>query len=220
MLGAVLRRDGHVVEVAGTGDEGLWMATEFDFDVVILDWELPAPDGLEVCRQLRDRGRWMPILMLTANRAVAQRVAGLQAGADDYLTKPFAVEELAARLQALARRTPHERPTVLQVGDLRLDPAARTVQRGEVAVALRPKEFALLELLMRRPGEAIGRDVILDQAWDLAYDGMSNVVDVHVKSLRDKVDKPFGCTSIETVRRVGYRLVPVHADPAALASTR
>jgi two-component system OmpR family response regulator len=208
MLHAMLTREGHVVECAYDGPDGLWMGTEFDFDVIVLDWSLPPPDGIEVCRELRARGRWMPILMLTANSAVEQRVAGLRAGADDYLTKPFAVEELEARMEALARRAPTERPTLLTVGDLVLDPAARTVRRGDTDIALRPKEFALLELFMRRPGEVLDRAEILDRAWDMNYDGMSNVIDVHVRSLRAKVDKPFGVETIETVWRVGYRLRP------------
>lgn len=208
MLHAMLTREGHVVECAYDGQDGLWMGTEFDFDVIVLDWSLPPPDGIEVCRELRARGRWMPILMLTANSAVDQRVAGLRAGADDYLTKPFAVEELEARMEALARRAPTERPTLLTVGDLVLDPAARTVRRGVTDIALRPKEFALLELFMRRPGEVLDRAEILDRAWDMNYDGMSNVIDVHVRALRAKVDKPFGVETIETVWRVGYRLRP------------
>lgn len=210
-LQAALRKEGHVVEHAATGTDGLWMATEFAFDVVVLDWELPELDGLRVCHELRQRDRWMPIIMLTANGAVDQRVAGLRAGADDYLTKPFAVEELTARLEALARRTPAERPTVLTVGDLVLDPGEHRVRRGEVEIALRPKELALLELLMRRPGQVLSRAEILDQVWDLHFDGMSNVVDAHVKSLRAKVDRPFERASIETVWRVGYRLVDDHA---------
>ncbi len=209
LLRVMLARDGHVSEVAGTGDDGLWMATEFDFDVVILDWSLPTRDGLSVCQALRDRGRWMPILMLTGNTAVAQRVAGLRAGADDYLTKPFAAEELTARLEAIVRRAPVARPTVLEAGSLTLDPASHEVRRGGVEIALRPKEFSLLELFMRRIGEVLDRGEILDRAWDMHFDGMSNVVDVHVRALRAKIDKPFGCESIETVWRVGYRLVPV-----------
>ncbi|MEZ5180846.1 MAG: response regulator transcription factor [Acidimicrobiales bacterium] len=208
MIAVALRRDGHVVELASTGPDAVWMATEFDFDVVVLDWELPSMDGIEVCRTLRDRGRWMPIIMVTGNGEVDQRVTGLRAGADDYLTKPFAVAELSARLDALARRAPHERPTVRTVGDLALDPGARTVQRGGVDIALRPKEFALLELLVRRAGQVLSRAEILDQVWDLNFDGMSNVVDAHVKSLRAKVDKPFGRETITTVWRVGYRLEP------------
>ncbi|HEX2578406.1 MAG TPA: response regulator transcription factor [Aquihabitans sp.] len=206
LVKAMLGREGHVVEVATTGDDGLWMATEFDFDVVVLDWALPPPDGVTICRELRERQRWMPILMLTGNSAVDQRVAGLQAGADDYLTKPFAVEELVARVQALGRRSPVERPTVLRAGDLVLDPSSRQVSRGGTPIALRPKEYSLLELFMRRAGEVLDRAEILDRVWDLHFDGMSNVVDVHVKSLRNKIDKPFGRTSIETVWRVGYRL--------------
>ncbi|MCU1496153.1 MAG: response regulator mprA [Acidimicrobiales bacterium] len=206
MVGTMLSREGHVVEVADSGDRGLWMATEFDFDVVILDWSLPTRDGIEVCEELRARGRWMPILMLTGNSAIDQRVAGLRAGADDYLTKPFAAEELYARLQALTRRTPVERPTVLEVGSLVLDPATRQVHRNGVDIALRPKEYSLLELFMRRAGEVLDRTEILDRVWDLHFDGMSNVVDSHVKSLRNKIDKPFDCESIETVWRVGYRL--------------
>jgi len=207
MVSAGLSREGHQVEVAATADDGLWMATEFDFDVVLLDRTLPGgEDGLAICRELRSRGRWMPILMLTGLDAIDDRVAGLHAGADDYLTKPFALPELSARLQALARRAPQERPTVLTVDDLTLDPAAREVRRDGTPIALRPREFSLLELFMRRAGEVLDRGEILDRVWDMNYDGMSNVVDVHVKSLRNKIDKPFGRTSIETVWRVGYRL--------------
>ena len=212
MMVSSLTRAGHVVEVAANGEDGLWMATEFDFDVVVLDWNLPgSPDGIAVCRALREAGRWMPILMLTGRSAVEERVEGLQAGADDYLTKPFAVPELCARLQALGRRAPHARPTVLTVGDLALDPAARTVQRGGVEIRLRPKEFSLLELLMRRAGEALGRDKIMEGAWDMNFDGMSNVIDVHIRSLRAKIDEPFGRKTIETVPRVGYRLAAADA---------
>ena len=203
---SMLVRETHTVEVADTGPEGLWMATDFDFDLVVLDWELPGMDGLSVCQELRARERWMPILMLTANSAVEQRVAGLRAGADDYLTKPFAAAELSARLEALSRRAPAERPVVLEVGDLTLDPSSREVRRGGAVVSLRPKEFSLLHLFMRRAGEVLDRAEILDKVWDLHFDGMSNVVDVHVKALRSKIDKPFGTESIETVWRVGYRL--------------
>ncbi len=207
MVAAMLGREGHRVEVAETAEEGLWMATEFDFDVVLLDRVLPGgQDGLAICEELRERGRWMPILMLTGQSAVDERVAGLRAGADDYLTKPFDISELSARLLALGRRAPKERPTVMTVGDLVVDPAARTVTRGGTAVSLRPREFSLLELLVRRVGEVLSRAEILDQVWDMNYDGMSNVVDAHVKSLRNKIDKPFGRETIETVWRVGYRL--------------
>jgi two-component system OmpR family response regulator len=206
MLRHSLSGEQHVVEVAADGAEGLWMATEFDFDVVILDWTLPDLSGIEVCRTMRERERWTPVLMLTGNSEVHQRVTGLNAGADDYLTKPFALDELKARVNALGRRAPQERPTVLQVGDLTLDPSTREVKRGDQGIALRPKEFALLHLLMRRNGEVLDRAEILDRIWDMNFDGMSNVVDVHVKSLRAKIDKPFQRDSIETVWRVGYRL--------------
>ena len=206
--------DGHTVETSDLGNEGLWMASEFDFDLVVLDWELPDTTGIEICRALRQRERWMSILMLTGNAEISQRVLGLTSGADDYLTKPFAVDELRARAHALGRRAPRERPTVLHVGDLTLDPATREVRRSGQVVALRPKEFALLHLLMRRSGEVLDRAEILDQIWDMNYDGMSNVVDVHVKALRAKIDKPFGSESIETVWRVGYRLRSPDAEPA------
>lgn len=201
----VLQRDGHVVETASSGDDALWMATELDFDLVVLDRGLPVTDGLSVCQELRERGRWMPILMLTGMSEPASRVEGLRAGADDYLVKPYVADELLARVQALARRAPVARPSVLTIGDLTLDPASRTVRRGGTPIGLRPKELALLELFMRRPGEVLARGDILDRIWDMNFDGMSNVVDAHVKSLRAKIDKPFGRSSIETIWRVGYR---------------
>jgi two-component system OmpR family response regulator len=205
LIQLILQRDGHVVETADSGSEGLWMATEFDFDVVVLDRGLPAPDGLTVCQELRERGRWMPILMLTGLAETAMKVEGLRAGADDYLAKPYAPDELLARVQVLGRRVPVERPTVLTSGDLSLDPASHDVRRAGTTIALRPKEFSLLELFMRRNGEVLPRAEILDRVWDMNFDGMSNVVDVHVKSLRAKIDKPFGRESIETIWRVGYR---------------
>ena len=208
-----LMADGHAVESVDNGHDGLWMATEFDFDLVVLDWSLPDTTGIEVCRTLRERERWVPILMLTGNAAIHQRVLGLTSGADDYLTKPFAVDELRARVHALGRRAPRERPATLEVGDLTLDPASRQVRRGDQSISLRPKEFALLQLLMARPGEVFDRAAILDQVWDMNFDGMSNVIDVHIKALRAKIDKPFGADSIETVWKVGYRLRP--ADGAA-----
>ena len=206
MMRVIMKRAGHVAETAATGEDGLWMATEFAFDVVVLDWDLPQPDGLEVCKELRARERWMPILMLTGHAGIDKRVAGLNAGADDYLTKPFAPQELTARLNALGRRAPRERPTEMSAGDLVFDPAAREVRRGGTTIPLRPKELALLELFMRRPDEVLSRAEILDQAWDMAYDGMSNVVDVQIRQLRKKIDEPFGRETIETVPRVGYRL--------------
>jgi two-component system OmpR family response regulator len=167
---------------------------------------IPPPDGFEVCRTLRERGRWAPVLLLTARDGVEDRVAGLDAGADDYLAKPFSFAELYARLRALTRRGARERPTTLQVTDLTLDPAAHTVRRNGTSIDLSPKEFALLELFMRHPGEVLSRTRMLEHVWDFAYDGTSNVVDVYVRYLREKIDRPYGRDSIETVRGVGYRL--------------
>ncbi len=167
---------------------------------------IPPPNGFDVCRTLRDRGRWAPVLLLTARDTVEDRVAGLDAGADDYLGKPFSFAELSARLRALTRRGAQERPTVLEVAGLRLDPASHSVTRDGVPVELSPKEFALLETFMRRPGEVVSRTELLEHAWDFAYEGTSNVVDVYVRYLRKKVDRPFDRDSIETVRGVGYRL--------------
>ncbi|HLI15090.1 MAG TPA: response regulator transcription factor [Acidimicrobiales bacterium] len=201
-----LLEEGYVVDLASDGPEGLWYATESPFDAIVLDVLLPGFDGFELCRKLRANGVWSPVLMLTARAEVRDRVTGLDAGADDYLTKPFSFVELAARLRALTRRGQPERPTVLEVGDLRLDPAAHRVWRGGVEVALTPKEFALLSLLMAHPGEALTRTRIIESVWDFAYDGTSNVVDLYVGYLRRKLDRPFGRDDIETVRGVGYRL--------------
>jgi two-component system, OmpR family, response regulator len=201
-----LVEEGHVADVAHTGDDAVWMAQAVDYDVIVLDLMLPGLDGVEVCRRWRAAGVRSPVLMLTARDAVADRVAGLDAGADDYLTKPFAFEELVARLRALGRRGAVERPIVLEVGTLRLDPATHGVWRDGTEIALSAKEFALLEAFMRRPGEALSRLWLLDHAWDHAYENRSNVVDVYVRYLREKIDRPFGCASIETVRGVGYRL--------------
>jgi two-component system, OmpR family, response regulator len=167
---------------------------------------LPGLNGFETCRRLRQKGVWAPVLMLTARDAVDDRVAGLDAGADDYLTKPFSFAELLARLRALVRRGGVERQTVVVVADLRLDPASRKVWRGEQEVHLSPKEFALLEAFMRRPGQALSRLQLLEHAWDFAYENRSNVIDVYVRYLREKIDRPFGVRSLETVRGVGYRL--------------
>ena len=209
-LAALLRRglleDGHAVDVAPNGDEALWMARAAEFDAIVLDVMLPGVDGLEVCRQLRRDGVWTPVLMLTARDGVDDRIAGLDAGADDYLIKPFSLEELLARLRALTRRGAPERPTVLEVGDLRLDPATREAWRGEAELHLSAKEFALLEAFMRRAGQVLSRSQLLDYAWDFAYENRSNIVDVYVRYLRDKIDRPFGRQSLETVRGVGYRL--------------
>ena len=213
-LGELLRRglgeEGYAADLADRGEEALWMVRAVDYDVVVLDVMLPGADGFEICRRMRDSGVWAPVLMLTARDAVEDRVSGLDVGADDYLTKPFAFEELLARLRALTRRAPPERPTVLEVGDLRLDPAAHRAWRGDQELDLSAKEFALLELFMRRAGEALSRVQLLDGAWDMAFESRSNVVDVYVRYLREKIDRPFGLDSIETIRGVGYRLT---ADP-------
>jgi len=206
LLRRALEREGYAVDVVGTGEDALWAAEELALDAVVLDVMIPEPDGVEVCRRLRGAGRWMPVLLLTARDAIADRVAGLDAGADDYLVKPFALEELFARLRALLRRGPTERPAVLEVGDLRLDPASKVVTRADVEVELSAKELALLELFMRHPDEVLDRSRILDHVWDFAYDGTSNVVDVYVRYLREKIDRPFGRSSLETVRGHGYRL--------------
>jgi len=201
-----LEREGYAVDIAVNGVDAVWAGTENDYDAIVLDVMIPPPDGFEVCRTLRDQGRWAPILLLTARDAVADRVTGLDAGADDYLPKPFSFDELSARLRALTRRVTTERPSILQVGDLALDPAAHIVRRGEVAIELSPKEFALLEMFMRSPGTVLTRTDLLEHAWDFAYDGTSNVVDVYIGYLRGKIDRPFDRDTIETVRGVGYRL--------------
>ena len=206
LLARGLREEGHAADVAERGEDALWMAPAAAYDVIVLDIMLPGIDGLETCRQLRQRGVWTPVLMLTARDAVGDRVIGLDAGADDYLTKPFSFEELLARLRALTRRAPAERPVTVEVGDLRLDPAAHRAWRGETELELSAKEFALLELLMRRPGNVLTRGQLLEGAWDMAYERRSNIVDVYIRHLREKIDRPFGSDTIETVRGVGYRL--------------
>jgi two-component system, OmpR family, response regulator len=201
-----LRFEGLVVDVAGGGEEALRKVDAVDYDALVLDVLLPGVDGFETCRRLRADGVWLPVLMLTARDSVEDRVRGLDGGADDYLTKPFSLAELVARLRALVRRGPIERPTVLEVGDLRLDPATREVWRGKQAIALSAREFGLMETFMRRPGQVFTQPQLLDAAWDLGYAQRSNVVEVYVRYLREKVDRPFGLESIETVRGVGYRL--------------
>jgi len=207
-----LEEEGYAVDLAADGDEGLYLAVENDYDVVLLDAMLPGLSGYDVCRQMRQRRRWSPVLMLTARDGIADRVAGLDAGADDYLTKPFAFAELTARIRALLRRGSSERAPVLEIGDLTLDPAAHSVTRAGQTVDLTAKEFALLELLMRHPGEVLSRTRILEHVWDFAYDPSSNVVDQYIAYLRRKIDKPFGREDVETVRGAGYRLrVPAGA---------
>jgi two-component system, OmpR family, response regulator len=209
-MAALLRRglveDGYAADVVGTGEEALRMARAVPYDAIVLDAMLPGLGGFDVCRQLRSSGVWSPVLLLTARDGVDDRVVGLDAGADDYLTKPFSFAELLARLLALTRRGLSERRTVLEVGSLRLDPATRQVRRKDVQLELSAKEFALLETFMRRPGHVLSRIDLLDHAWDYGYESRSNVVDVYVGYLRAKIDRPFGLRSIETVRNAGYRL--------------
>jgi two-component system, OmpR family, response regulator len=210
MAGLIRRglvEEGYAADVASSGEDAIWMAQAHPYDAIVLDVMLPRLSGYETCRTLRNAGVWAPVLMLTARDAVEDRVAGLDVGADDYLTKPFSFAELLARLRALARRGGVERPAELEVGDLRLDPAARRAWRGKVEIQLSPKEFALLETFMRRPGQVLSRLQLLEHAWDFAYENRSNVIDVYVRYLREKVDRPFGASSIETVRGVGYRLL-------------
>jgi two-component system OmpR family response regulator len=201
-----LRAEGIVVDVATKGRDALGMARATEYDAVVLDVMLPDLDGFETCRRLRANGVWAPIMMLTARDAVEDRVKGLDQGADDYLTKPFSLAELLARLRALARRGSTERPTVLEAGDLRLDPATRQVWRGEQEIELSAREFAVLETFMRRPGQVLSQMQLLEAAWDLGYEQRSNVVEVYIRYLREKIDRPFGRKSIETVRGIGYRL--------------
>ncbi|MGZ5321208.1 MAG: response regulator transcription factor [Solirubrobacterales bacterium] len=216
-MAALLRRglqeEGMVVDVAARGEDALWMAGSTEFDAIVLDVMLPGIDGFETCRRLRDDGVWAPVLMLTARDAVADRVAGLDGGADDYLTKPFSFAELSARLRALGRRGPVERPALLEAGGLRLDPSTRQVWRGDDEIALSAKEFSLLEAFMRRSGEVLSRYQLLEHAWDYDYENRSNVVDVYVRYLRQKIDRPFGTDTIETVRGAGYRLRRQPGEP-------
>ena len=206
LLARGLSEEGHVADVAGRGEDALWMAKASEYDAIVLDVMLPGLDGFATCRELRANAVWAPVLFLTARDEVEDRVRGLDSGADDYLVKPFSFAELLARLRALVRRAPGERPVTLEAGDLRLDPAAHRAWRGEVELPLSAKEFALLELFMRRPGETLSRRQLLDGAWDIAFDGSSNVVDVYIRYLREKIDRPFGRHSLETIRGVGYRL--------------
>jgi len=201
-----LTREGMATDVARDGEEAIGMATVVDYDAIVLDVMLPRGAVFEGCGAMRDRGVLSPVVMLTARDAVDDRVAGLDSGADDYLVKPFALAELHARLRSLLRRGRPERPTVLHAGSLSLDPARREVRRGDVPIDLSTKEFALLEAMMRRPGEVLTRLELIEHGWDLAYETQSNVIDVYIRRLRRKLDEPFGASSLETVRGVGYRL--------------
>jgi two-component system OmpR family response regulator len=208
LLRRALRGEGLAADVATRGEDALWMAGASRYDAIVLDVMLPGIDGVETCRRLRADGVWTPVLMLTARGELHDRVAGLDGGADDYMTKPFELEELMARLRALARREPVPRPTVLEAGGIRLDPAARQVWRDGRPVELPAKSFALLETFMRSPGVVLSRLDLLESAWDGTYENRSNVVDQHVRELRARIDRPFGARSIETVRGSGYRLRP------------
>jgi two-component system OmpR family response regulator len=201
-----LRFEGLVVDVAADGEAALRTVGVVDYDAIVLDVMMPGLDGFETCERLRRDGVWVPVLMLTARDAVEDRVRGLDGGADDYLTKPFSLAELTARLRALVRRGPSERPAVLEVGELQLDPSTREVWRGDAEIHLSTREFALLETFMRRPGHVLTQTQLLEAAWDLGYEQRSNVVEVYVRYLRQKIDRPFGVSSIETVRGAGYRL--------------
>lgn len=219
-MASLLRRglteEGYAVDVVSNGIDGVWLATEESFDAIVLDVVLPDIDGFEVCRRLRRANRWAPLLMLTARDDVSDRVRGLDAGADDYLTKPFAFAELFARVRSLVRRGPDERSPVLQISDLALDPAEHSVRRGTEPVYLTPKEFSLLQYFMQHPGVALTRSRLLEHVWDFAFDGDPNIIDVYIGYLRDKIDRPFGSSLLETVRGIGYRLrnETVDAPPA------
>jgi two-component system OmpR family response regulator len=201
-----LRHEGHAVDTAADGDAALMQAAVYDYDAVILDIMIPARDGFEVCRTLRERGCWAPVLMLTARRGVDDRIRGLDAGADDYLAKPFDFGELLARLRALLRRAPAERPARLEAGDLVVDPATHVVERGGTAVTLTAREFRVLEYLARRAGEVVTRTDLLEHVWDQNYPGSTNIVDVYIGYLRKKLEQPFGRPLIRTVRGVGFQL--------------
>ncbi len=201
-----LSGEGMATDVAGSGEDALWMAGATAYDAIVLDVMLPGIDGFETCRRLRADGVWAPVVMLTARDGIEDRVAGLDGGADDYLLKPFAFDELLARLRAVIRRGQVERPAILEVGDLRLDPAQRRVWRARTPIALSVTEFAMLEAFMQRPGTVLTRLKLLEKVWDGEYENRSNVVDVYVRYLRDKIDRPFGVSSIETVRGAGYLL--------------
>jgi two-component system OmpR family response regulator len=201
-----LHRAGLLADVASTGEDALWMAAAAPYDVMLLDLSLPGIDGVETCRRLRADGVCTPIMVVTSHAAVGDRVAALDSGADDYLVKPFDPDEMLARIRALARRGPTARATLLCVDDLTLDPATHTVRRGASEISLSTKELQLLEVFMRRPEQVLTRYDLLEGAWDMGYESRSNVVDVYVRYLREKIDRPFGLESLETVRGAGYRL--------------
>lgn len=206
LLARALTEEGHTVDTVADGRHAVAAVDGGDYDAVVLDVMLPGIDGFEVCARLRRQRVWTPVLMLTARGAVTDRIAGLDGGADDYLTKPFNLDELFARLRALSRRGPIPRPPTLEAGDLRLDPSEHRVWRADTEIRLSHKEFTLLEALIRRPGIVHTRAQLLERCWDAAYEARSNIVDVYIRYLRDKIDRPFGVTSLETIRGAGYRL--------------
>ncbi len=222
-LAAALRRglegEGYAVDVALTGTDGEWFATENTYDAMVVDVMLPGVAGDTLCARRRDGGDWTPILMLTARSGPDQEARALDAGADDFLSKPFSFVVLAARLRALLRRGRRERPTVLEVGDLSLDPAVHRVRRGEADIDLTPRQFSLLEFLMRHPDQVLSKATILEHVWDFAYDGHPNIVEVYVRQLRQRIDEPFGRGSLRTVRTVGYRIVDDLAPGAGRGSS-
>ncbi|MGS2619912.1 response regulator transcription factor [Micromonospora sp. LZ34] len=203
-----LEAEGFAVDVALDGIDGLWRASEGDYDVVVLDIMLPGKSGYRVCAELREAGNWTPIIMLTAKDGELDEAEALDTGADDYLSKPFSYLVLVARIRALLRRGSRERPATLNVGDLRLDPAAHRAWRGDTELSLTPRQFALLEFFMRRAGEVLSKSTILDHVWDFAFDGDPNIIEVYVRHLRKKIDEPFGRRAIQTIRLVGYRMDP------------
>ena len=203
-----LEDEGFAVDVALTGEDGKWLAEESPYDAMVLDIMLPGIDGHELCATLRRAGNWTPILMLTAKGQAEEEARALDGGADDFLSKPFSYMVLVARLRALLRRGRAARPTVLTAGDLRLDPAAHRVWRGDTPVELTPRQFSLLEFMMRRAGDVLPKSTILEHVWDFAFEGDPNIVEVYVRQLRQRVDVPFGRASLQTVRLAGYRLDP------------
>jgi two-component system, OmpR family, response regulator len=209
-MAAAIRRALRAVDVLGdvatTSGAACAMLADTAYDVILLDAMLPDGDGFTTCRRLRSSGDWTPIIMVTAGAAVDDRIRGLDAGADDHLTKPFAFGELLARLRALAHRDAPERPVIIAVGSLRLDPASAQVWRGEREIRLSTREFALLEAFMRNPGQVLSHSQLLDAAWDFGHEYRSNVIEVYIRYLREKIDRPFGVRSLETVRGLGYRL--------------
>jgi two-component system OmpR family response regulator len=206
LIQKALREQGMLADVAATGEDSLWMAAASPYDVIVLDINLPGLDGFATCERLREDGIRTPILMLTARDGIEDRINGLDTGADDYVLKPFDFGELFARVRALARRGPIEREPVLSVGDLTLDLASHTVKRGDVDIQLSNKEVQLLEVFMRRPGQVLSRYDLLEGAWEMGYENRSNVIDVYVRYLREKIDRPFGADSLETIRGAGYRM--------------